>query len=145
MRRKVFISGAAVAIIVAIVVGLLTVGGPIEARREAYDLRRYNDLARISQALWCPNLRIQRPILPNDLSLATIRAYCGGTEIQADVLWDEETQKPYRYERISESQFSVCADFYDAEKTMRLTGQLLSVGAQASFNPDTGCVTGRVE
>ena len=83
MRLEPFISGASVTIIAAIVVGLFTVGGPNQARREMFDLRRYDDLTRISQALWCPNWRVQQPTLPNELNLTTIRAYCGGTEIQA--------------------------------------------------------------
>ncbi len=113
-----------------------------------FDLRRYADLTKISQALACPNWRVRRPTLPNELNVTTIRAYCGGTEIQAEVLQDNETGKPYVYNRISETQFSVCADFYDTEKTMRLSGQGMFRafnGMQASFNPDTGCVTGQVQ
>lgn len=143
MNRKAFISGASIAVVVAIVVGLLTIGGPNKARREMFDMRRYEDLAKISSALNCPNWRVRQPTLPNDLNLATIRAYCGGVEIQAEQLLDNETGKPYLYVRTSEDEYTVCAEFFDAERAMRLSYRRFS-GSSTSFNPATGCVTGRV-
>lgn len=130
-------------ILVALVVGIFTIGGPNEGRREAFDRRRYVDLTKISYALHCQNLRIDQPILPNELDLETIRAYCGGVEILAKVLLDNETGTPYAFSRINENEYSVCAEFYDAEKTMRLYSWSL-VNSAATFNPETGCFTGRV-
>ena len=143
MNRRAFFFGATVTIVVAVIVGIFTVGGPNEARREMFDLRRYEDLGEISDALRCQNWRVSQPTLPNELNLATIRAYCGGVEIQDEVLLDNETRKPYVYVRKNEREYSVCADFYDAEKAMRLSYRRFVVSL-ASFNPETGCITGRV-
>ena len=138
-------TGVAVVVFIAIIAGLFTVGGPDQARRDMFDLRRYEDLAEISYALGCSNWRVMQPTLPDELKVESLRAYCGGVEIGADVLLDNETGKPYVYERLSESEYSVCADFYDAQKTMQLGYRRFVVGVQSSFNPDTGCVTGRVK
>ncbi len=142
MNRKAFFTGAAVTVLVVLVVGIFTIGGPNQGRRERFDLHRFDDLRKISDALHCQNWRILQPTLPDELNLETIRAYCGGVEIQAEVLLDNETGTPYAYSRIDEKEYSVCAEFYDAEKTMRLSYK--SYGSKFSFNPETGCVTGRV-
>lgn len=144
MKRSVFFAGVTITVIVAIIVGIITIGGPYEGRREVFDRHRYEDLNRISTALHCRNWRILQPTLPETLSLASIRAYCGGVEIQADVLLDNETGQPYTYTRISETEYSVCAEFYSAEKTMNQNYPIYWGGYAASFNPDTGCVTGRI-
>lgn len=144
MRRKVFMAGVSIAVLVAIIVGLFTVGGPDQARRDMFDQRRYEDLGEIAYALSCPNWRVRKPELPDELTLESLRSYCGGVQIAADVLLDNETGAPYVYDRKNGSEFSVCADFYDAEKTMRLGYRRYPDGVQTSFNPETGCVTGRV-
>lgn len=143
MGSRLFYTAAAVAILAAIIIGILTVGGPNTARKDMFDQRRYEDLQKLSTALHCTNWRISDPVLPEVLDLENIRAYCGGVEIQADVLVDNETGIPYTYLRTNETEYAVCAVFYDAHKAMRLNyGGYLGLGV--SFNPDTGCVTGRV-
>ena len=143
MTRKAYFSGAIATIVLAIGIGIFTVGGPNEARREMFDLRRYEDLTQIARALSCQNWRVLQPTLPDALNLETIRSYCGGVEIQAEALLDNETGEPYVYSRTNEQEYSVCADFHDAEKAMRLSYNRF--GSMTSFNPQTGCVTGRVQ
>ena len=144
MNPRTFLIGATVTVVAAIIIGIFTVGGPNEARREMFDLRRYQDLEEIAYALNCPNWRVSRPILPDKLNIKTIRSYCGGIEILPDVLIDDETNRPYTYIRENEYKYSICADFYDAEKTTRLGLTRLGDRSMASFNPDTGCATGLV-
>ncbi|WP_296425103.1 hypothetical protein [Yoonia sp.] len=143
MKRRLFFGGATAMIVAAIIFGIITIGGPREARRDAFDRQRYDDLKQISSALFCSNWRILQPVLPDALTLENIRAYCGGIQIDADVLVDNETGTPYTYSRITESTYAVCATFHDAEKAMRQSYQRLGQ-VNASFNPETGCVTGRV-
>lgn len=142
MSHRAFAFGVAAFLLAAIILGLLTVGGPESAKRDRYDQLRYEDLHFIETALRCANWRILDPKLPDELTLDRLRSYCGGMEVDEDRLVDDETGEPYRYTKISEKEFSVCADFYDAHDT--LIKSRSAVGAIASFNPDTGCVSGRV-
>jgi len=143
VTSRAFNLGVSAAVSVAILLGIFTIGGPNAARRDMFDLRRYENLTQIAAALHCANWRILQPQLPEKLDLESIRAYCGGIEIQADVLVDNETNVPYDYTRLNETAFSVCAVFYDAEKAMRLNYQGYPRW-NATFNPDTGCITGRI-
>lgn len=143
MGNRAFYVGVTAAIVVAIIVGILTVGGPSSARQDVFDQRRYDNLRQIAAALHCENWRIMQPELPPELNLQSIRSYCGGIEIQASVLVDNETDAPYTYTRISDTEYSVCAVFYDADKAMRMSYQGFP-RSNASFNPDTGCITGRI-
>lgn len=143
MKNKVFYIGMAAVVLTAIIIGFFTVGGPNTARQDMFDMRRYENLRQIATALHCKNWRILQPELPDKLDLESIRAYCGGVQMQVDVLVDNETNIPYAYTRISETEYSVCASFYNAHRTMRLSYQG-DPRWDASFNPDTGCFTGRV-
>lgn len=143
MGNRAFYVGVIAAIVVAIIAGILTIGGPNSARRAVFDQRRYDNLRQIATALHCENWRIMQPELPYDLNLESIRSYCGGIEIQANVLVDNETSVPYTYTRISNTEYAVCAVFYNAEKAMRMSYQGYP-RSNASFNPDTGCITGRI-
>lgn len=142
MSHRTFAFGVAVLLLAAIVAGLLSVGGPGSARRDRYDLLRYQDLRFLETALKCTNWRILEPELPDELTLESLRSYCGGVEVEPDRLLDNETGKPYRYTKISEKEFSVCADFYDANSPMIKSRSVARTSL--SFNPDTGCVSGRV-
>ncbi len=142
MSHRALAFGVAAFLLAAIVLGLLTVGGPGSAKRDRYDQLRYEDLHFLETALRCTNWRISFPKLPDDLTLDSLRSYCGGVEVDGDRLVDDETGEPYRYTKISEKEFLVCADFYDARSTIIKSRSVF--GASSSFNPDTGCVSGRV-
>ena len=145
MSHRAFAFGIAAFLLAAIILGLLTVGGPGSAKRDRYDQLRYEDLRFLETALRCTNWRILEPELPDDLTLDSLRSYCGGVEVELAGLVDDETGEPYRYTKISEKEFSVCADFYDAHNTINtITKSRSDFGASSSFNPDTGCVSGRV-
>ncbi len=142
MSHRALAFGVAAFLLAAIVLGLLTIGGPESAKRDRYDQLRYDDLHFLETALRCANWRILEPELPDDLTLDSLRSYCGGVQVGGDRLVDDETGEPYRYTKISEKEFSVCADFYDAHDTMIKNRS--AVDGRGSFNPDTGCVSGRV-
>ena len=95
MKNRAFYIGTAAIVITAIIIGIFTVGGPNTARQDMFDIRRYENLRQIATALHCTNWRILQPELPDKLDLESIRAYCGGVQIQADVLVDNETNIPY--------------------------------------------------
>jgi hypothetical protein len=126
----------------AVVAGLFTIGGPREARREKFDLQRYDDLAFIARSLLCANRRIAHPVLPEKLDVTSLRSYCSGIEVTAAQLTDKETGAPYAYTRKGDAAFSVCATFHDAKRiaTLRPRGP----NASFAFDPGAGCVSGRI-
>ena len=140
MIPRVFLGGCLLTVVFALIAGLLTVGGPDTGRRERFDNLRYQDLAHITRVLRCQNWRIRSPELPERLTVESLRSYCGGAEIAENHLTDNETGRPYQYRKTGQ-EFAVCAEFYDAGNTRKRqpTGMLGS-----SFNPDTGCVSGRI-
>ena len=142
MRGRTYAFLVLAAVGAAVVAGLFTIGGPREARREKFDLHRYDDLAFIARALLCANRRIAHPVLPEKLNVDSLRAYCSGTEVTAAQLTDKETGAPYAYTRQNDDTFSVCASFHDAKRIATLHPR--GANAAFAFDPDTGCVSGRI-
>ena len=140
--RTLFLVGAVTLIGVAMVAGLLTIGGPFEARRQKLDRSRYADLTIIARALSCRGWRDTRPILPAKLTLDNLRSHCDKPKVGQAALLDNETGIPYRYVRENDREFSICAKFYDAEKLFRL--KYADFGDLYALDPMTGCVNGRV-
>ena len=142
MTARAFLVCVAAVVAAAVVAGILTVGGPVEGRREKFDAQRYREIASIVQALRCGNWRVSRPVLPAELTVESLKAHCGGSVPGKDGLRDDETGEPYVYIRKNDREFSVCAKFHDAEKAMRLTYRFDS---DSSLEPETGCITDRVK
>ncbi len=69
MHGRAFAIGMMAVVAAAVVAGLVAVGGPGEARRDRFDMRRYDDLAFIANALLCANKRIANPELPEKLTV----------------------------------------------------------------------------
>jgi hypothetical protein len=142
MTARAFLYCVAAVVFAAMVAGIITVGGPFEGRREKFDQQRYRDLTSIAQALRCQNWRSSRPVLPVELTAESLKSHCAGLVPGKDKLLDDETGEPYEYLRKNDREFSICAKFYDAEKAMRLGYRR---GADSSFDPATGCMTGLVK
>lgn len=142
MHVRGFALGILAVVGVAIAGGILLIGGPDEARRTRFDQQRYQELAFIGEALLCKNWRVANPVLPEQLTVETLRSYCGGVQVTDRELTDNETGQPYAYRRESNEEFSVCATFSDAERLMQLRPRPLS--SLFSFDPGTGCISGRI-
>ena len=137
-----FLFGAVGLVLLAALAGILTVGSPSEARRERMDQHRYQDLVALALALTCTDKDVT-PVLPAEMSVENLRSYCGGRNILDSTLVDKETSEPYKYSRISDGEFSICAKFYDADRAVRQVYRYPDQGW--SFNPATGCVTGKAK
>lgn len=143
MQGRAFAIGMLALVVAAVVAGLVAVGGPGEARRDRFDMRRYDDLAFIANALLCANRRIANPVLPEKLTVENLRNYCSGVRAVAAQLTDSETGRPFFYTRKSNEEFAVCATFHDAKKIATL--RPASANTSFAFDPDAGCVTGRIK
>ena len=144
MRVRLFILAVGGIVAAAILVGIFVAGSPMQAQREAFDRARLDDLGFIATALQCANPRIREPVLPDALTLESLRGYCGGVAVSGPELVDNETGEPHVYTRVSETEFRICAEFDDAERAMRLNYSMYQPGGMFSFDPGTGCVTGRI-
>lgn len=141
MNSKLFLTVTIATIATAMVAGILIVGGPIQGRHDKFDEQRFRELNELARALLCdfssgPTNRL----LPNELSVETMRTHCSGAGISAAALTDNETGEPYTYNRINDHDFSICAAFYDIKRTERLIG----AWRHATFDSNTGCMSGRI-
>ena len=140
MSGKLFLTLAIAVVAAAVIAGLLVVGGPIQGRHNKFDDRRYGMLRQITYTLLCVSPRYRR-VLPVELTPESLQAYCPRSRHTAADLTDKETGKPYTYHRISDHEFSICANFHDAERIARIKRP---VGFGTSFDPNTGCISGRI-
>jgi hypothetical protein len=137
---KLFFALAIMAVASAVVAGLLMVGGPLQGQRDKFDDQRYEELGGLARALLCEEYgQIPNSSLPNELTVESLRVHCSSAGIAADDLSDNETGQPYVYDRKNARDFSICAKFHDAKRAARLNSH---VSYGASFNPETGCVSG---
>lgn len=95
---------ACLAVVGAIVAGLILVGSPAQARREKADLDRVSDLEALTHGV--RQFYLDRKELPATLDLAYTRS-----NKMADDLLDPETRAPYDYRVIDKDHFELCADF----------------------------------
>lgn len=117
----------------AIVAGMMLVGGPDTGRRDRRDAQRLSDLRIIAEALICHSSGHAEPLRP--MALAEITPACLSTD-RAGGLRDPGTGAAYRIARPDPLLATVCADFEHA-------------GGRAAeaypgwppFDPATGCVT----
>jgi hypothetical protein len=128
-----------VLIAVSIIAGLWFSGGPMQARRDRFDNQRLKDFAQIRQALSCARRGNRLTTLPEQLTVNSFPADCLNIYSKG-LLVDEETGKPYRYERLSGLEYRICADFHDS--TQALQGATISV--LGMFDAKTGCMSGKL-
>jgi len=141
MTDRAFLIGAVALTLAAGLVGIYTVGGPSWSRREILDQRRFEDIIELANALRCWNVKVT-PVLPAELTVESLRSYCDGRNVSRATLTDNETGEAYRYTRVSDTEFSICAKFNDAARAERLW--YYGTGEGWAFNASTGCVTGKV-
>lgn len=109
----------------AIVAGLLTVGGPGQGRIERRDSERLSDLHRLESYVACV-AALGDGTLPESLDPDE---RCAGS----DYLVDPFTSEPYRYEKLSETGYRICARF---EQVGNVPGHV-----NPQFDRETGCMT----
>ena len=140
MSGKLLFAASIAAVCAAVVAGLVIVGGPGQGQRDRFDARRYLELGTVARALLCElGGTIPGRSLPPELSVDALRVHCSSAGIRTEDLTDDETGQPYVYERKSDQEFSVCASFHDARRTVQLNPQ---GWYGASFDAETGCVSG---
>ncbi|MYM56103.1 hypothetical protein [Thalassovita mangrovi] len=120
------IAQTALAALVAglIVFGLLTVGGPGKGRMEKRDGTRLSDLQSLSIFVRCV-ADTQDKTLPDTLAPVDT--------CQRDLrLADPYTGEDYRYERVSDTAYRLCAEFEDPDWIIETRA--------ASLDRATGCL-----
>jgi hypothetical protein len=113
--------------LVFMVIGFFIVGGPAQGRMERRDSERFEDLQSLSSCISDLD-DATRAALPALLS-EPLPCFNSTRPIRLDPLSDQ----PYRFERLDELRFSVCATFEG------LPDQ--SYGRDEWFDPATGCLT----
>ena len=142
MTGKVLFAAAILAVCAAMITGLVLIGGPSQGRRDRFDAQRYVELDRLVDVLLCKqNVQGRSTSLPAELTAESLRAHCSSAGISADDLSDNETGAPYLYVRKNAQDFSICATFHDARRTVKLA---YSDRFEASFDPGTGCISGSI-
>jgi len=111
--------------VVAIILGLIATGGPMQGRKERRDEVRQADLWRLGALAECLSREAGGP-LPETLA-PTIA--CPG-EVR---LADPYTGAPYRYEVVAERRIRVCATF-ETDLIARYRVE------QTSFDAAEGCI-----
>ena len=139
MTGRVLFAVAILAVCAAMITGLVLAGGPSQNRRDRFDAQRYAELGRLVDVLLCKHyVQSRGSSLPAEMTAESLRAHCSSSGISADDLSDNETGAPYLYVRKNAQDFSICATFHDARRTVTLA---YSDRFEASFDPGTGCIS----
>jgi hypothetical protein len=139
MNGRLFLWLAISAVCAGVVAGLLAIGGPVQGRSDRFDAKRIEDLRLLVRVLDCQGNSDTAAPLPEVLTVEALQDRCGHGRIASHHLFDDETAKPYSYERTGDRSFRICATFHDAERAERLNPRDLDI---ARFDPTTGCVSG---
>lgn len=116
-------AGLALLVAVLVVLGLFAVGGPGQGRLERHDRIRMNDLQAIERYLRCVADAEGR--LPATLEM--------GETCRRDLrVTDPYSGVGYRYERVSDTAWRLCAAFDLPER----------MGHRVDFDTDSGCLSG---
>lgn len=134
-KRLVLLAGA-VAVVGLAGWSLLATGVPSSVRDQRLDLQRFSDLGTIASGLRCE----AGGVLPEGLDVDSVIRFCPARPVAAATLTDPETGAPYRYERLDDTRFRLCADFADLDNTLEFE----RFGPNWLFDAKTGCLTGRI-
>lgn len=132
--------GVGVTVLLALVFGLWSIGGPGQARRDQGDTSRYGALTRISSVLQCRArpANVPPPEPPEVLTIESLLEYCPGhMRLPSDVLLDPVTGVPFSYRRSGAQGFELCADFNNPERAFD------RFSWSYPFDPVTGCLRGQ--
>lgn len=142
MSARVFLSLLVAAVVASVAAGLWVVGGPAQARRDRIDAQRYLALDKLARVLICPVASgSPQQALPEALTVENLHAHCPAIRIAPPDLVDPVSGAVFAYRRLNDRNFAVCADFHDAARAARLQGD---VALSATFDADTGCMSGRM-
>ena len=115
-------------------------GMPIE-KQDFFDGLRIEELHTISAKLGCIERADATPdALPETLTYAFLETHCDHGPVKPGLLHDDENGSAYRYYRIDEDSFSICANFYNSERVATELDQDLEL----TFNPQTDCLDGKL-
>lgn len=122
-------AGAAIIALAAgsIIAGLLTVGGPWQARQDRRDEMRLQDITAIGRHLKCLHGLATDPHRSGDPLVE-----CG----EEPRMEDPYTGVPYRVDTTAAAEARVCADFETAPDPPAWL-----VGGRGRFDPLSGCLT----
>ena len=90
--------------LIAVVLGLILGGGPMQARKERRDDMRLDDLMRLSNHINCLAVQGDRIVMPTDFAPTD---GCPGPIRMADPY----TDAPYRIEALADNRYRLCAGF----------------------------------
>lgn len=113
---------------VAVVLGLVVVGGPGTGRAERRDATRERDIYNLSHYVNC-TIDTGEGTLPTELPETETCTTMYPDTRRADPF----TGKPYRFERLSDNEYRLCADF-ELTELARTEGY-----RDTAFDPATGC------
>jgi hypothetical protein len=105
-----FAALSAIAMIAAVVTGLIVIGSPSEFRMRRFDERRANDLASISGAV--RTYRLTHENLPQKL---------GDLEAAITYSLKDPVERPYEYAVKDEFSYELCAEFDTTTETLSAT------------------------
>ena len=140
MSTRAFLLGTAGVALLAVIAGAFVIGSPFEARRQTFDVRRYQELSVLARTLLCTSDKAA--VLPALLTTESVQSYCGRRNVRPPAFLDDETNQPYKYIRKNDDEYSVCGEFHDAPRTARVS--YTSPNVQWAFDPGSGCITGRI-
>ncbi|MGQ0610756.1 MAG: hypothetical protein ACT4N9_06600 [Paracoccaceae bacterium] len=133
-RDSLILYGIGLVAAVLVGLGIVTVGGPDIARAERRDQARLEDLQRLVPYIGCLTAEAGQGL---PLSLGEANTSCA----EDPPLADRFDGAPYRYERLSETSYRLCARL---ERPDRMSPDALWT-PDSSFKPSTGCLTVRVQ
>ena len=140
MSTRLFLALLITAVMASVAAGLWVVGGPGQARRDRLDAQRYVALNRLARVLICPvGSGSPEKALPEALTPENLHAHCPAIGLATADLVDPASGAGFVYHRLSDRDFSVCADFFDAARVARLNRE---IALTANFDPATGCMSG---
>lgn len=135
--ERLFLAGAAIAIALAIGIGLWLTGGPGTQRAHRLDDRRIADLRAIADALACPG---GGATVPDELSEESLARHCPERDAINLTLVDPVDGTPYRYRRIGNRGWEVCARFTDPARISVPRRMVENRRALIRWDRETGCL-----
>lgn len=116
--------GFGVVVVLAIIGGIATVGGPATGRMEKRDQARISDLNELRNYVTCV-ARARDKTLPDSLD--------GNSECKRNLnRTDPFDGTPYVYRKLSDTSYELCANFERPEALSRWQGQ--------NLHSETGCL-----
>ncbi|MEM9058981.1 MAG: hypothetical protein AAGD13_00840 [Pseudomonadota bacterium] len=124
-------------VVLAVVAGLATIGGPGQARLERLDRSTVAAMNSFVRKLECRSHEQRPERLPATLDDADLRSYCAH-EVGIVMHYGQAAVSPsaIRYNRKSDQEFELCGKFNDLS---RLTAPVTS-----RIDRQTGCIQGRL-